>query len=331
MFGGAPELAHRFRESGVQPDLILATDMLDLSGFLGQVRDLVPGVPVALYFHENQLTYPWSPADRDVRQQRDRHYAYLNYTSALAADLVFFNSGYHRTAFLEALPDFLRAFPDTRGLQHLPQLEAKSKVLPLGLDLRSLDLKAEKTAGPPVLLWNHRWEYDKDPASFFQLLFRLQESEVPFRAIVLGANYRGAPPIFAEAKERLAGQLLHWGYAENRKAYARLLQQADILPVTSRQDFFGGSAVEAMYAGCYPILPHRLAFPEHLPPGLRAQCLYNTPDELYEKTKSALLGGRVAGERQEISDFVARYDWSILAEDYDRALDQAQHDIIKHP
>lgn len=322
MFGGAPELAYRFREKGTRPDLILATDMLDLSGFLGQVRDLVQEVPVALYFHENQLTYPWSPTDNDVRKQRDRQYKYLNFTSALAADVVFFNSHYHRTAFLEALPAFLKAFPDTRGQQHLPGLSAKSKVLPLGLDLKPLKVEAEKSPGPPVLLWNHRWEYDKDPDAFFQLLFRLQEAGVPFRAIVLGAHHRSAPAIFAEAKKRLAGHLLHWGYAEDRTVYARLLQQADILPVTSRQDFFGGSTVEAMYAGCYPVLPHRLAFPEHLPPALQAQCLYRTPDELYEKTKSALLSRHLSKACQEISDFVARYDWSILASVYDRALEK---------
>lgn len=324
MFGGAPELAARFRERGSKPDLILATDMLDVAGFLGQVRDLVPDVPVALYFHENQLTYPWSPKDEDVQQQRDRHYAYLNFTSALAADAVFFNSGYHRTTFLEALPGFLRAFPDTRGLGRLPALAAKSKVLPLGLDLQSLDGHAEKASGPPVLLWNHRWEYDKGPTAFFQLLFRLQESAVPFRAIVLGEHYRGAPPVFAEAKERLSEHLLHWGYAEDRSAYARLLRQADILPVTSRQDFFGGSVVEAIYAGCYPILPNRLAFPEHLPPELRARYLYESADELYEKTKLALQSAGAVKAPPETANFVARYDWSILAGHYDQELKQVQ-------
>ncbi|MEQ8706050.1 MAG: DUF3524 domain-containing protein [Phaeodactylibacter sp.] len=320
MFGGAPELAARFREQGARPDLILATDMLDLAGFLGQVRDLVHRVPVGLYFHENQLTYPWSPTDEDVDQQRDRHYAYLNFTSALAADAVFFNSYYHRRAFLEALPGFLRAFPDTRGLAHLPEIERKSEVLHLGMPLQSLKADARQVPGPPVVLWNHRWEYDKDPGAFFQLLFRLQAEGIPFRLIVLGANYRGAPPVFAEAKERLAEHILHWGYAEDRQAYARLLRQADILPVTSCQDFFGGSVVEAIYAGCYPILPKRLAFPEHLPKECQ-QYLYNTTEELYQKTKTLLLESQNKAPTM-LSDFVARYDWSILAGAYDNRFTQ---------
>jgi glycosyltransferase involved in cell wall biosynthesis len=317
MFGGAPALAEQLRKQDERPDLILATDMLDLAGFLGQVRHQVHGVPVALYFHENQLTYPWSPADEDIREQRDRHYAYLNFTSALAADAVFFNSHYHRKAFLEALPGFLRAFPDTRGLSHMPGLAAKSEVLHLGLPLRALKGDACPVAGPPVILWNHRWEYDKDPEAFFQLLFRLQAEGRPFRLIVLGENYRGAPPIFAEAKARLSAHILHWGYAESRQDYARLLQQADLLPVTSRQDFFGGSVAEAIHAGCYPILPDRLAFPEHLPAADRQQYLYTTAEELYQKTKTLLQKGSISVPSQ-LYDFVARYDWSILAGAYDK-------------
>lgn len=321
MFGGAPELADRFRKQKAHPDLILATDMLDLAGFLGQVRDLVSDVPVALYFHENQLTYPWSAKDEDVRQKRDRHYAFLNFTSALAADALFFNSAYHRTAFLEALPGFLKVFPDTKGLQHLQQIEAKSSVLHLGLNLIPLNRSAKPRSGPPVILWNHRWEYDKDPEAFFQLLYRIQSADIPFRIIVLGEQYEGAPAIFAEAKKRLAPQILHWGYAADREGYIRLLQEADVLPVTSRQDFFGGSAVEAIYAGAYPVLPDRLAFPEHLPSKFKADHLYHTPDELYEKTVFALQQ-RIAGKANPyLSDFVARYDWSILAETYDNALE----------
>jgi glycosyltransferase involved in cell wall biosynthesis len=326
MFGGAPALAEQLSKQGERPDLILATDMLDLAGFLGQVRDLVHGVPVALYFHENQLTYPWSPADEDVKAQRDRHYAYLNFTSALAADAVFFNSYYHRTAFLEALPGFLRAFPDTRGLSQLPGLAAKSEVLHLGLPLSSVRGAARPAPGPPVILWNHRWEYDKGPVDFFQLLFRLQAEGLPFRLIVLGENYRGAPPVFAEAKARLAAHILHWGYAESRQEYARLLQQADLLPVTSRQDFFGGSVVEAIHAGCYPILPGRLAFPEHLPGADRQQYLYTTAEELYQKTKTLLQKGSVRAPSL-LSDFVARYDWSILAGAYDQRFMQ----LIQQP
>mgnify|MGYP000456988033 CR=1 FL=1 len=37
---------------------------------------------------ENQITYPWSPQDEDVKYQRNNQYGFINYTSALAADQV---------------------------------------------------------------------------------------------------------------------------------------------------------------------------------------------------------------------------------------------------
>ena len=78
MHGGAVTLASAYRESGFAADLLLATDMLDLTTFLALTRDLTAGLPVALYLHENQLTYPL-PADgstgpmRRQKGERDRH------------------------------------------------------------------------------------------------------------------------------------------------------------------------------------------------------------------------------------------------------------------
>jgi len=115
MHGGAVTLAEKFMSSDLQPDLILATSMLDLTTFLALTRKRTAHMPVAIYFHENQLTYPWSPRDADVQLRQDRHYGFINYTSALAADAVLFNSDYHRTSFLEALHGFLKVYPDHQG------------------------------------------------------------------------------------------------------------------------------------------------------------------------------------------------------------------------
>lgn len=64
MHGGAVTLGRRWLESANEPtpDLIIATDLLDLSIFLALTRHKTAEVPVALYMHENQLTYPL-PAD----------------------------------------------------------------------------------------------------------------------------------------------------------------------------------------------------------------------------------------------------------------------------
>ena len=109
MHGGAITLAKRYHNLNFNFDLILATDMLNLPVFQSLVK---PKCPVVIYFHENQFTYPWSPNDADVELQRDKHYGFINYSSALSADHVFFNSQFHLDSFLSGLEDFLIFFPE---------------------------------------------------------------------------------------------------------------------------------------------------------------------------------------------------------------------------
>ena len=133
MHGGAVTLAKHFLEQGCEPDLILATDMLDLAAFLALTRRRTAGIKTAIYFHENQITYPWSQRDPDPAGKRDVHYGFINFTSALAADAVVFNSEYHHGAFLSDLGPFLRAFPDHNEEAAVETITAKSHILHLGM------------------------------------------------------------------------------------------------------------------------------------------------------------------------------------------------------
>jgi glycosyltransferase involved in cell wall biosynthesis len=318
MHGGAVTLARKFLDSGFAPDLLLASDMLDLTTFLALTRSRTSGCKSAIYFHENQLTYPWSPTDKDPRYQRDMHYAFINYSSALAADAVIFNSEYHKDAFLAGLPEFLGSFPDHQENQTINQIAAHSVVLPLGMDLRRLDRStplARKNTAPPLILWNHRWEYDKNPESFFRVLTNLADEGYPFEVAVLGESFSRQPRIFAEARQRLVGRIAQWGYVPDFSTYANWLWQADILPVTSVHDFFGGSVVQAIYCGCTPLLPNRLAYPEHLPKQHQASCLYENDDELSMKLKELLLNN--IAPAPALRQTVSQYDWDNMAPAYD--------------
>ncbi len=328
MHGGAVTLADRFLRSDSPPDLLLATDMLDLTTFLSLTRGKSAGIPVAIYFHENQLSYPWSPTDRDVLHRRDRHYGFINYVSALAADAVFFNSGYHRDSFLNELPRFLRHFPDQRNPDTVDCIRAKSSVLPLGLDLARFDAAASEVgplqgtgADSPLILWNHRWEFDKNPAEFFSALTAVAERGLDFRVAVLGECFSRKPREFLDAKEALGDRIVRFGHVDGFAAYASWLWQGDVLPVTSIQDFFGGSVVEAVYCRCIPLLPRRLAYPELIPRELHDPVFYADFDDLLTKLESALTGGqtdRTAVLRQAVS----RFDWSGLAPVYDTAMEK---------
>lgn len=321
MHGGAVTLARLFQEKQLALDLILATDMLDLTTFLSLTRRQTAHIPTALYFHENQLTYPWSPNDADVRLKRDNHYSFINYISALAADLVLFNSNYHFQSFINALPTFLHQFPDYKELNTVSTIQNKSRVLPLGMDLQKFD--AYQTShldadAPALLLWNHRWEYDKNPDDFFKALNILQSEGLDFEVIILGEKFKKTPKIFEQAQQLLGKRIRHMGYVPDFSEYARWLWQADILPVTAHQDFFGGSVVEAIYCQTTPLLPYRLAYPEHLPKTVHSTYFYTDFQDFVQKLRYAIQ--RVKQLRQQksrLQSYVARYDWRQLVGGYD--------------
>lgn len=324
MHGGAVTLAREFLATGYRPDLLLATDMLDLTTFLALTRHVTADIPTAIYFHENQLTYPWSPTDTDPQQQRDAHYGFINYTSALAADAVLFNSDYHRRSFLQELPQFLKSFPDHNEIETAQEIIGKSQTLHLGLVLKTFDEyrpELEKDAHrSPLILWNHRWEYDKNPEEFFQVLYALQEQNVDFEVAVLGESYREIPKIFIEAKRRLADRIVHWGYVENFSEYAAWLWRADILPVTSIHDFFGVSVVQAIYCHCFPLLPERLAYPEHITADYCDSYFYEDFDDLVTRLKGACLNIQTLRQKK-LQAMVSHYDWEKMIAVYDDLLE----------
>ncbi len=306
MHGGAISLAKQFNALEQSFDLLLATDMLDLNIFLAHTRRKTEGVPVAIYFHENQLSYPWSSTDQDVDKGRNLHYAFINYASALAADQVYFNSEYHRSSFLNELERFLRFYPDERNLDELPKLRERSEVLPIGMELKAFDaIKIKKVKGPRQILWNHRWEYDKNPASFFELLRELQTEGIAFQLAVLGESFAQEPKEFVAAKKQFSNEISHWGYVDSFEEYAQILWSSHLLPVTSIQDFFGISIVEASYCGVTPMLPNRLSYPELC----SGKFLYQ---DLNQTIKQALTDSSLESARSEVN----RFDWSVLAPQY---------------
>jgi len=318
MHGGAVSLARQFLAADVTPDLILATDMLDLSTFLALTRRRTANITTAIYFHENQLTYPWSPTDRDIAQKRDKHYGFINYTSALAADAVLFNSPYHLESFLAALPNLLKHFPDYNELTTVDQIREKSRVLALGLDLQRFDdFGPSQFNEKPLLMWGHRWEHDKHPEEFFKALTVLSERGVDFELAVLGENFSRKPDVFLEAEKALAKHIVQFGYVESYEDYAKWVWRADIVPVTSNQDFFGVSVVEALYCDCFPLLPKRLAYPDLIPPEYHPQCFYEDIDDLVDRLSGAITN--IEQTRQfSLRCEVIQYDWQEQRKLYDK-------------
>ncbi len=326
MHGGAVSTAKRFLKNDLNPDILLATDMLDLTTFLALTRKKSASIPCALYFHENQLAYPWSPDDRDVIQQRDKHYGFINYISALASDAVFFNSRYNMDSFLTELKGLLKSFPDYNEPETVESIMAKSSVLPLGLDLDRFDNHKNPKAGthdkgPPLILWNHRWEYDKNPEDFFRALYIIAERGLDFEVAVLGENFRNEPEEFLTAKKKLGRRIKQFGFADEFSTYARWLWRADIIPVTSNHDFFGASLVEALYCNCFPLLPMRLAYPELIPEETHEGHFYRDFDDLVNRLEAAILNIGDTRKRS-LRGVVSPFSWEKMAPRYDEELER---------
>jgi glycosyltransferase involved in cell wall biosynthesis len=326
MQGGAAMLARRAAdEPGPPPDVVVATDMLNLPVWLAGVRRrLPPALPVLLYMHENQLTYPWREGEKP-----DLTYAMINWLSQLSADRVAFNSRSHLDAWFEELPRLLKHFPDYVHLPMLKEVRDRSLVLPVGIEAgepavaQGAPAPESVAAEPPLILWNQRWEYDKRPDRFFALLYRLHEAGVPFRLAVAGENFRNVPAEFEEAHRRLGDHVVHWGYVANRADYRALLRRAALVVSTADHEFFGISVLEAIAAGAFPLLPNRLSYPELLPEELRPRVLYAHREDLYRRAQEFLLApGDFAGVQAALQAHVcATYGWPTVAAAMDDLLE----------
>ncbi|MGC8779360.1 MAG: tRNA-queuosine alpha-mannosyltransferase domain-containing protein [Anaerolineae bacterium] len=323
MQGAALELAEQARArlaGGERPDLLFATSMVNVPAFLALLRRELAAVPLVLYMHENQLTYPPPPGTK-----RDLTYGMIQHLSMLAADRVCFNSAYHLQSWFDELPRLLKHFPDYTHLETIEQTRAKSCVLPVGCDLARLQDLRERSAArepadaAPLILWNQRWEYDKDPATMLRALYALADEGAAFRVALAGANFRVQPTEFEEARQRLAGRLVHYGYVESPADYARLLWEADIVLSTAIHEFFGVSIVEATYCGCLPILPRRLSYPELIPAEFHDLCFYDDFAGLLERLRAALAAPHAPAGLQQAA---ARFDWSVQAPVYDALLQE---------
>ena len=132
------------------------------------------------------------------------------------------------------------------------------------------------------IIWPHRWEHDKNPKSFFDCLGKLKQDGFKFELTVLGESFSEIPEEFINAKQIFKTHIRHWGFAPSKADYWQLLNSGHVVVSTAHHEFFGVAMLEAVSAGCFPLVPDRLVYPE-----LYAQdCIYRTDQQLYKKLRS---------------------------------------------
>ena len=299
---------------GSEFDIIFCSDMLNLAEFKG-LTPAISHLPAVIYFHENQLTYPVQNEN-----ERDYHYGFSNFTSAVSADAIWFNSTYHKNSFYTALENLLSRMPDFNCHQEFQSLENKSAVHYPGIDILPQPLKP--LSNPPHLLWAARWEHDKNPLLFFNTMYKLQAAKSRFSLSVIGESFDDVPPVFLEAQQKLKDHIVHFGYQDSRQQYLNVLKDADIIISTADHEFFGIAVVEAAAMGLHPLLPDRLAYPEIFKSRDNPNFFYDgSEQDLYLKLHNLVHSPRIETANRNSLQFLAQYTWTNLTRSLDNALE----------
>jgi glycosyltransferase involved in cell wall biosynthesis len=298
-------------------DGLITSDLMSLSDFKALCGPFCP--PSMVYFHENQLTYPLAPGE-----SRDFQFGFTDITTSLAADRIIFNSQTHFDAFFSKLPVFLNMMPEYQPKWVIDEICNKADVLypgchfPIPANEANQLLEAEL---PPLIVWNHRWEFDKNPAGFFDALDEVLKRGLNFRLALLGENFQVFPKEFIAARERFKNQIVCYGYEASREKYRKWLMQGTIVISTANQENFGISVVEAVRYGCIPLLPDRLSYPEIVPRAFHEDFLYKDQAELVEKLCFLILNySQFTEKQQDLSEAMERFSWGNMIDQYDEIL-----------
>lgn len=301
------------RLEDIRFDTVLCSTFVDVAVF----RGLVAGMPgwnqncrFCTYFHENQFVYPMRHGESSRNQ-----FTTINYTTALASESLAFNSLYNLETFLSGCRKYIRKTADCNLKPSLDAIAKKSSVIYPGIDFTGFAENRHSTcSSPPIICWNHRWEHDKDPESFFAALDELDQQGHAFELVVLGQSFQNTPPVFQWAQKRFARNIVHFGYADSREEYISLLQRCDIVASTALHEFFGIAVIEAVRAGCIPLLPDGLSYPELYPNAY----LYKKA-ELAKRLASLLkVPHNYAMDARKID--TNKFSWENLKTDYQRWL-----------
>ncbi len=320
MQGGFLTLAARFRQAVDRHghfDAVIVSSMLDAARFAGAARRSLGDARLVVYMHENQLTYPTAPRD-----DFDATYAMANWASMTVADRVLFNSQFHFDEWFGALPGLLNSFPDHRHGGYIEGVRRRSSVLPVGVELSRIDTVPRTWRDRPLVLWNHRWEHDRGPDRFVSAIRAALAEGGDFDIALAGEQFISDPTGFRELAAELGDTVVHYGEADE-DGYVRLLRSADVVVSTSRQEFFGVSVTEAVYAGAFPLLPNRMVYPERIPVELHDRCLFEDQGHLVERLLWATAHrDEAAAAASMLRPVMAEFDWSRVSPRLDDVLEE---------
>jgi glycosyltransferase involved in cell wall biosynthesis len=314
---GAISLARKVHEllnRGESWDAIFATSMLHL----GEFKSLCPSLaklPTVVYFHENQLTYP-------KENKPDPHLIFNQFIGTICADTIWYNSTFHQQEHHQSLRNWLKRMPPPSLLPEFETWKQKGKVVYPGVEIPSINSTTPPSDGPLHLLWSARWEKDKNPQLFVELIRSLKISGLDFKLTLMGHQPPKSDSLIDELKS-LLGPLLHQpGFQESRTSMLSLQKPTHLHISTTHHEFFGLSIMESAIQHKAICLPRRLSYPElygeleHVDDGI---IFFENIQEavskiiIFDQQRKA---GKLCFSKR--SQILSKYSWDISARHFDQ-------------
>lgn len=298
-------------------DALVATSMVDVATLKGLIPNLAH-TPCVVYFHENQFGYPKSD-----RQKHSIEAQMVNLYSALAANQIVFNSDYNRDTFIAGVEDLLAKLPDHTPSGLTKRLQQMASVIPVPLEPEVFDKSHQKTKRL-TLVWNHRWEYDKAPERLHTALSLIKSKNCKFDLKLLGKVFRDSPEIFNRIKQDFSSELIEFGPIDNRQDYLHALRESDLVISTAIHDFQGLAVLEATAAGCVPMVPKHLAYPEFLPEPFLYQSYPDKPALEAQALAQMIIDAAIQYDHGQLATppDLSYLDWNRLKIDYGKLLEK---------
>ncbi|HCH21161.1 MAG TPA: DUF3524 domain-containing protein [Cellvibrionales bacterium] len=303
-------------------DLIIATSMVDVATLKGLIPSLAT-TPLWLYCHENQFSYPLSH-HLDDRALNNLDAKMVFVYNCLAAKQISFNSEFNRRTAIDGLQALLKKFPEKIPVSFVDEIMAKTSVL-------AVPLQTVNAVSQPLMtthqgdkqksikiIWNHRWEYDKGPDILLAIVEQLAAAGQAIEFNIVGQQFRQSPAAFSAIKQAIERsatiKLGRWGFVQSITDYQQLLTECDVVLSTALHDFQGLSVLEAVQAGCIPLLPDHLVYPEIFSSIYLYPC-GGEPKAIAKEVLERLCLWRRQKQWPPLPD-IRHFDWSQLREQY---------------
>lgn len=272
-----------------QVDVLFTSEALNLADLHRMVPQLVKK-PSVVYFHSNQLPDPSATFDSPLDL--------VNLNTAQAATEIWFNSMYHVRTFLARANALIRRHPELSGLNPLPELTAKSTVMPPPVNLpqmREMAASEKILRGRRTIFVETREANNRLLNQVMSLLKRRGES---FQLITVG-------PV-----EELAADLPRITLPEaDDTAHARGLLQSSIFFSTRMDAPCDHHAIRGLAAGCWPLCPQLGFYREILPDDLHSPCLHDgNVDHIASRLMDTWLLERPPGYQQRLADLLSKFE-----------------------